>query len=64
MSKTTSTKYSVGERVKVKLGKGHDEMTKDKQGVIVEITTPALGIKFDGMPMVHKWYSDDEVEYV
>ena len=55
------TKYSVGDRVQVKPGKGHDTTTKDKQGTIVKITTPALGVKFDGMTMVHKWYTDDEV---
>jgi ribosomal protein L24 len=61
MSKTTTTKYSVGDKVKVKAGKEHDSMTKGKTGKIEEITTPALGIKFDGMAM-HKWYTDDEVE--
>ncbi len=60
--KTTTTIYRVGDRVQVKPGKGHDSMTKDKKGTIVEITTPALGIKFDGMTMVHKWYTDDEVK--
>lgn len=60
--KTTTTSYSVGDRVQVKPGKEHDPMTKDKKGTIVEITTPALGIKFDGMTMVHKWYTDDEVK--
>ena len=64
MSKTTTTIYSVGDRVQVKPGKEHDSMTKDKKGTIVEITTPALGIKFDGMTMVHKWYTDDEVKAV
>ena len=62
MSKTTTTTYRVGDRVQVKAGKEHDSMTKDKKGTIVEITTPALGIKFDGMSMVHKWYTDDEVK--
>ena len=47
--------------MQVKPGKGHDTTTKDKQGTIVKITTPALGVKFDGMTMVHKWYTDDEV---
>ena len=61
MSKTTTTKHNVGDKVKVKPGKEHDDMTKGKIGIIQEITTPALGVKFDGMPM-HKWYVDDEVE--
>lgn len=62
MAKTTTTAYNVGDRVQVKASKEHDTMTKDKKGTIVEITTPALGIQFDGMTMVHKWYSDDEVK--
>lgn len=57
-----ATRYKVGDRVKVKPGKGHDAMTKDKVGVIKEISTPALGIKFDGMAETHKWYVDDEVQ--
>lgn len=61
MSKTTTTKHNVGDKVKVKAGKEHDAMTKGKTGVVQEISTPALGVKFDGMP-VHKWYTDDEVE--
>lgn len=62
MSKTTTTSYSVGDRVQVKPGKDHDSMTKDAKGEIVEISTPALGIKFDGMSGTHKWYTDDEVK--
>jgi hypothetical protein len=59
--KTTTTIYNVGDKVKVKPGKEHDTMTKNKSGTIVEISTPALGIRFDGMTMTHKWYADDEV---
>lgn len=62
MGVTTSTKYNVGDRVKVKAGKEHDTMVKGKTGTIKEINTPALGIKFDGMAEVHKWYVDEEVE--
>lgn len=54
----------MGDRVQLKPGKEHDTMTKDNKGTIVEITTPALGIKFDGMMMVHKWYTDDEVKAI
>lgn len=61
MSLMKSTRYSVGQRVRVKPGKEHDEMTKGKTGTIVEIGTPALGIKFDGMKDVHRWYTDAEV---
>lgn len=64
MSKTTTTKYKVRDRVQVKPNKEHDPMTKDKKGTIVEIQTPALSIKFDGMPDVHKWYTDDEVKEI
>lgn len=59
--KTTTTIYSVGDRVQLRPGKEHDSMTKDKKGTIVVIATPAIGIKFDGMTGVHKWYTDDEV---
>ena len=59
---TKTSVHNVGDRVKVKPGKEHDEMTKGKTGTIVEISTPALGVKFDGISMVHKWYADDEVD--
>lgn len=58
----TTTKYSKGDRVQVKTGVGHDNMTMGKTGVVVKIATPALGVKFDGMPKVHKWYADSEVK--
>lgn len=54
----------VGDRVKVKPGKEHDEMTKGKTGTVREVGTPALGIKFDGMAEIHKWYVEGEVEKV
>lgn len=53
---------AVGDRVKVKPEKAHDSMTKGKVGTVKEIKTPALGIKFDGMAEMHKWYIEDEVE--
>ena len=52
----------VGDRVKVKPGKEHDTMTKGKTGTVQEVQTPALGIKFDGMAEMHKWYIEEEVE--
>lgn len=64
MSRMKTTRYDVGQRVQVKPGKEHDEMTKGKRGTIVEIGTPALGIKFEGMKEVHRWYTDDEVQPV
>jgi len=60
-SETTTTRYDVGTRVRVKPGKNHDEETMDAEGPIVEISTPALAVKFDGMDEPHKWYVDDEV---
>lgn len=62
MAKITSTIYAIGDRVQVKYGKEHDPMSKEKKGTIVAITTPGLGIKFDGMSKIHKWYTDDELE--
>lgn len=62
MSTTKTTTYTLGDRVKLKPGKSHDEMTANKKGTIAVISTPALGIRFDGMKSVHKWYADDEVE--
>ncbi len=59
--KTTTTIFSVGDKVKVKPGKAHDSMATGT-GTIVEISTPALGIRFPGMSKTHKWYADDEVE--
>lgn len=54
--------FQVGDRVTVKPGAEHDAMTRGKTGVIVEISTPAYGIQFDGMDGVHKWYVRDEVQ--
>lgn len=54
--------YQVGDRVVVRAGDAHDEMTADVAGTVVIIGTPALGVMFDGMTKVHKWYVADEVE--
>ena len=54
--------FGVGDRVKVKLGRNHDAATKDAEGVVNQIGSVALGIKFDGMSHVHKWYVADELE--
>lgn len=53
--------YSVGDRVRVRQGVEHDPMTADKVGVVSIVSTPALGIEFDGMDGVHKWYVAAEV---
>lgn len=55
---------AVGDRVRVKDGAAHDEMTRGAVGTIKEISTPALGILFDGMDGVHKWYVEAEIERV
>ena len=58
-----ATDYKVGDRVKVKPGKEHDEMTKEKKGTVKKVSTEALGIEFDNMPgKIHRWYVDEEVE--
>jgi len=56
------TIHQVGDRVRVKAGREHDEMTREATGTIVEISTSALGIQFDGMEGTHKWYVDEELE--
>lgn len=58
------TPFELGDRVRVKRGRAHDSMTSGKTGEIVEIGTDALGIKFEGMAEVHKWYVADELEVV
>jgi len=56
------TIYNIGDKVRVKAGKDHGGMGVDDIGVIKIISTPALGVKFPSMDMIHKWYTDDEVE--
>lgn len=51
-----------GDRVKVKAGKEHDDMTKGATGKVVEVSTAALAIKFDDMDGVHRWYVESELE--
>lgn len=58
------TSLSVGDRVKVKPGMAHEGMEDDMEGEVAMIGTAALGIRFDGMPEVHKWYIDAELEKV
>lgn len=52
----------IGDRVKVKLGKEHDSMTNGKTGTVKAVSTPALGIKFDDMAEMHKWYVEGELD--
>lgn len=58
----SKTKLKIGDRVKVKSGKEHDEMTKDKVGIIKKISTSALGIMFEDMDEIHKWYIEEEIQ--
>lgn len=59
---TPPSMYRVGDGVQVADGMEHDAMTRKKAGVVRVVGTPALGIEFDGMAGVHKWYVDEEVE--
>lgn len=56
------SEYELGDRVRVRDGMAHDDMTAGKTGTIKEISTAALGIKFDGMDSIHHWYVDSEIE--
>ena len=62
MPSMTESSLKVGDRVKVRAGAEHNSMTKDKTGTIKEIGTPALGIVFDGMSDVHRWYTEAELD--
>lgn len=52
----------VGDRVKVRAGQAHDGATAEAVGTVVEIATAALGVKFDGMAEVHRWYIASELQ--
>lgn len=54
--------FSIGDRVRVRDGEAHDKMTMAKTGAVAEVSTAALGIRFDGMDKVHKWYVAAELE--
>lgn len=62
MTESKYSKFNVGDKVTVKPGKDHEGMGMDEVGEIMEITTPALGVKFPSMKEIHKWYTDEEVE--
>lgn len=53
--------YKVGDRVQVKKGMEHDEETMSVPGTVELVSTPALGIRFDDMEEVHKWYVAEEL---
>lgn len=52
----------IGDRVRVREGMAHDRMTDGVDGTVREISTPAIGITFDGMDGVHKWYVASELQ--
>lgn len=57
-----TTTYQAGDRVKVRDGYEHDEMTKGATGTIRQVSSAALAVEFDGMPELHKWYTAEELE--
>lgn len=61
-AKPGSSSISVGDRVTVKSGANHDDMTKDATGTVVSTGGEALAIQFDNMDKVHKWYVASELE--
>lgn len=57
-----STGLRVGDRVRVKAGVEHNKMTANAVGTIAIVNGTAIGIRFDGMAGVHKWYVAEELE--
>lgn len=56
---------TAGDRVRVREGAAHDEMTKGAEGEIAEVSPePAIAIRFDGMDGLHRWYVASELERV
>lgn len=56
-----SAGFRIGDRVKVRSGKEHGEEMKGAVGTVAIIGTEALGIKFEGMAEIHKWYVAGEL---
>lgn len=57
-------RLNIGDRVMVRAGKEHDKMTKGATGTVKLINGTALGILFDGMPGIHKWYVAEELNLI
>jgi len=55
------TQYKVGDRVKIRADKAHDEDDAGMVGIVREIGTPALGVEME-KGEIHHWYVDSEVE--
>jgi len=56
-----SATYAVGDRVRVRPGKSHDAATAEATGTVAVVNGTAIGIRFDGMDGVHKWYVAEEL---
>lgn len=54
--------FKVGDAVRVKSGASHDMDDMEQVGIIVEIGSPALAIKFPDDEVPHKWYVAEELE--
>lgn len=63
IEENAAKKIGVGDRVKI-TNNPHSPEMKNKEGVVKIISTPALGILFDGMDKVHKWYVASELKVV
>ncbi len=53
---------AIGDRVTVIPGKEHMAEHKGVSGTVKIVQGQAIGIKFDGIPGVHKWYAPDELQ--
>lgn len=61
--KASAAELAVGDRVRVKPGKAHDDATAESPGTVKIVNGAALGIEFDSMPgKIHKWYTADELD--
>jgi ATP-dependent Clp endopeptidase proteolytic subunit ClpP len=60
-----ASEVELGDRVQVRAGLEHDGMHASLVGTVQILHGgPAVGIVFDGMDEVHKWYAPDEIEVV
>ncbi len=60
-----ASEVELGDRVQVRAGLEHDGMHAGATGTVQILHGgPAVGIVFDGMDDVHKWYAPDEIDVV
>lgn len=52
----------VGDKVAVKRGKAHMGIGVGKKGTVKQISTPAIGVRFEGSARTHKWYTAGELD--